>query len=176
MDNIIFFIEINNSEIMAIESMGVGISYDNRVNPSYNDKDRVYVDNTGKLRLRASNTVTISTKADMLARFNGVQVCYYLATPITVQIPPTVINTLLGQNYVSSEDTEDIDLVYTKSTAPIKPNPSGEADGVLSSIELSGEKFEIIKELPTFPASDGDYKLKLSVSSGVPTLSWVSDT
>ena len=106
----------------------------------------------------------------------GEDLCYELATPITVQIPPTIINTLLGQNYISSDDTEDIDVVYTKSTAPIKPNPSGEADGYLSSIELSGEKFEIIKELPTFPTSDGDYKLKLSVSSGVPTLSWVSDT
>lgn len=168
--------KISNSEIMAIESMGVGISNDNRVNPSYNDKDRVYVDNTGKLRLRASNTVTISTKADMLARFNGVQVCYYLATPITVYLPPTVINTLLGQNYISSDDTEEIDLVYTKSTAPIKPNPSGTPSGELRSIDIGGEIFEIIKELPTFPSSDGDYKLKLSVSSGVPTLSWESDT
>ncbi len=107
---------------------------------------------------------------------NNVQVCYELATPITVQIPPTTINTLLGQNYISSEDAEDIDLIYTKSTAPIKPNPSGTPSGELRSIEIGGEIFEIIKELPTFPTSDGDYKLKLSVSSGVSTLSWVSDT
>ena len=106
----------------------------------------------------------------------GAEVVYELATPIMVQIPPTVINTLLGQNYISSEDTEDIDLVYTKSTAPIKPNPSGTPSGELRSIDIGGEIFEIIKELPTFPSSDGDYKLKLSVSSGEPTLSWVSDT
>lgn len=117
-----------------------------------------------------------STLADFKAAYSGLQICYELATPITVQLTPTEIATLLGQNYISSEDTEDIDLVYVKATAPIKPNPSGEADGYLSSIELGGVKFEIIKELPTFPTSDGDYKLKLSVSSGVPTLSWVSDT
>ena len=106
----------------------------------------------------------------------GAEVVYELATPITVQLTPTEIATLLGQNYISSDDTEDIDIVYVKASAFIKPNPSGEPDGYLSSIELSGEKFEIIKELPTFPTSDGNYKLKLYVSSGVPTLSWVSDT
>lgn len=107
---------------------------------------------------------------------NNLTIIAELATPITVHLPPTTINTLLGQNYVSSEDTEDIDLVYTKSAAPIKPNPSGTPSGELRSIEIGGEIFEIIKELPTFPTSDGDYKLKLSVSSGEPTLSWVSDT
>lgn len=96
-------------------------------------------------------------------------------TPQTVQLTPQEVNSLLGQNNISA-DTGDVDIIYVKASAPIKPNPSGEADGYLSSIELSGEKFEIIKELPAFPSSNGNYKLKLSVSSGVPTLSWVSDT
>lgn len=135
------------------------------------DENQVYI-KLPKSILASADT----TGCNQYLQAHNLDICYELATPITVQIPPTTINTLLGQNYISSEDTENIDVVYTKSTSPIKPNPSGEVDGYLSSIELSGEKFEIIKELPTFPTSDGDYKLKLSVSSGVPTLSWVSDT
>ena len=135
-----------------------------------------YINDQGNLIVYAPSTITSASDWKTWLTSNNIQVVYELATPQTVQLTPTAINTLLGQNYISSEDTEDIDVVYTKSTAPIKPNPSGEPDGYLSSIELSGEKFEIIKELPAFPTSDGDYKLKLSVSSGVPTLSWVSDT
>ena len=106
---------------------------------------------------------------------HNLSICYKLLTPQTVQLTPQEVNSLLGQNNISA-DTGDIDIVYVKESARIIPNPSGKSDAFLSSIELSGEKFEIIKELPTFPTSDGDYKLKLSVSSGVPTLSWVSDT
>ena len=84
-----------------------------------------------------------STLADFKAAYSGLQICYELATPITVQIPPTTINTLLGQNYISSDDTEDLDIVYTKSGAPIKPNPTGAAVGELNKIELDGEVFEI---------------------------------
>lgn len=146
-------------------------SANNTSNSSYNGY--IGVSTTRTLYARNENYTDATAFTSVVS---GQTVVYPLATPITVQLTPTDINTLLGQNYVSSEDTEDIDLVYVKASAFIKPNPSGEPDGYLSSIELSGEKFEIIKELPTFPTSDGDYKLKLSVSSGVPTLSWGADT
>lgn len=84
-----------------------------------------------------------STLADFKAAYSGLQICYELATPITVQIPPTTINTLLGQNYISSEDTGDIDIVYVKASAPIQPNPTGQPTATLKKLGIEGTVFEL---------------------------------
>lgn len=73
----------------------------------------------------------------------GAEVVYELATPITVQLTPTVINTLLGQNYISSDDTGDIDIVYVKASAPIQPNPTGEPTATLTKLGIEGTVFEL---------------------------------
>lgn len=145
-------------------------SANNTSNSSYNGYIGVSTTRTLYARNENYTDATAFTSA-----VSGQTVVYPLDTPQTVQLTPQEVNSLLGQNNISA-DTGDVDIVYVKASAPIKPNPSGEPDGYLSSIELDGEKFEIIKELPAFPSSNGNYKLKLSISNGVPTLSWVSDT
>ena len=49
--------------------------------------------------------------ADFKAAMSGVQLCYELATPITYQLTPQEVTTLLGANRVWS-DAGDISLVY----------------------------------------------------------------
>lgn len=87
------------------------------------------------------------TKADLTdeqfkTAMNGVQLVYELETPIEVQLTPTQVLTLLGQNYVSHDGGGTISLVYVKGDAPIKPNPA-DAEIPLTGLEIDGEKFKI---------------------------------
>lgn len=132
----------DNSNIMSISDMALGISNNDRVSPDYVSLDRCYIDDNGRVRLRASKDVTISTKSDMLARFLNAQVVYILATPQTVQLTPQEVNSLLGQNNISA-DTGDIDIVYVKASAPIQPNPTGTPTATLSKLGIEGTVFEI---------------------------------
>ena len=137
-----------------------------------NNGDCANNSNNTQFFIRADEYTDVpSLKADL----GTTKIRYELATPITVQLTPAVINTLSGHNVITSS-TGELDIVYVVDNAPIKPNPSGTPDAELSGIEINGKNFEIIKELPAFPTSNGNYKLKLSISNGVPTLSWVSDT
>ena len=116
-----------------------------------------------------------STLADFKATYSGLQICYELATPITVQLTPQEVNSLLGQNNISA-DTGAVDVIYIKTAAPIIPNATGDSSGDLNSIGLGEKIFTIPKELPAPPAADGAYKLRVTVTDGAPTFSWVSDT
>ena len=49
------------------------------------------------------------------AAMNGVQICYYLATPIEVQLTPTEITTLLGTNNIFA-DCGDTTVDYYADT------------------------------------------------------------
>lgn len=132
----------DNSNIMSISDMALGISNNDRVSPDYVSLDRCYIDDNGRVRLRASKDVTISTKADMLTRFLNAQVVYILATPQTVQLTPQEVNSLLGQNNISA-DTGDVDIVYVKASAPIQPNPTGTPTATLSKLGIEGTVFEV---------------------------------
>ena len=170
-----YYTDIVGMKKMAVRSMDILCScYETNMGGGSWDDNTIW--NSTNLNRVIVVTSQYQTANAFMASLTDQTMLVDMETPLVIQIPPTVINTLLGQNYISSEDTEDIDLVYVKSTASIKPNPSGTPSGELRSIDIGGEIFEIIKELPTFSTTDGDYKLKLSVSSGVPTLSWVSDT
>ena len=46
---------------------------------------------------------------------NDVYICYYLATPITYQLTPTEVTTLLGNNTISA-DTGAVDVTYRADT------------------------------------------------------------
>ena len=132
----------DNSNIMSISDMALGISNNDRVSPDYVSLDRCYIDDNGRVRLRASKDVTISTKADMLTRFLNAQVVYILATPQTVQLTPQEVNSLLGQNNISA-DTGDVDIVYVKASAPIQPNPTGTPTATLKKLGIEGTVFEV---------------------------------
>lgn len=47
---------------------------------------------------------------------SGVQLCYELATPTTVQLTPTQVNSLLGQNNVLA-DSGDVEVTYTANAS-----------------------------------------------------------
>ena len=134
--------KISNAEVMCISNMMEGISFNNRVANAYVDKDRCYSDEAGKIRIRNRNSVTINTKSDLFARFQGAEICYFLATPQTVQLTPQEVNSLLGQNNISA-DTGDIDIVYVKASAPIQPNPTGTPTATLKKLGIEGTVFEV---------------------------------
>ena len=46
---------------------------------------------------------------------NNLQVCYYLATPFTVQLTPAQLSTLLGENHIFA-DTGDVAVTYRADT------------------------------------------------------------
>ena len=134
--------KISNAEVMCISNMMEGIAFINRAASAYVDVDRCYSDETGKIRIRNRNSVTINTKADLFARFEGAEICYFLATPQTVQLTPQEVNSLLGQNNISA-DTGDIDIVYVKASAPIQPNPTGTPTATLKKLGIEGTVFEV---------------------------------
>ena len=72
----------------------------------------------------------------------GAEVVYELATPITVQLTPQEVNSLLGQNNISA-DTGDVDIVYVKASAPIQPNPTGTPTATLKKLGIEGTVFEL---------------------------------
>lgn len=134
--------KISNAEVMCISNMMDGIAFNNHAASAYVDMDRCYSDETGKIRIRNRNSVTINTKADLFARFERAEICYFLATPQTVQLAPQEVNSLLGQNNISA-DTGDIDIVYVKASAPIQPNPTGTPTATLKKLGIEGTVFEI---------------------------------
>lgn len=73
---------------------------------------------------------------------SGVQMCYFLASPQTVQLTPQEVNSLLGQNNISA-DTGDIEVVYVKASAPIQPNPTGTPTATLKKLGIEGTVFEL---------------------------------
>ena len=73
---------------------------------------------------------------------HNLSICYKLLTPITVQLTPQEVNSLLGQNNISA-DTGDIDIVYVKASAPIQPNPTGTPTATLKKLGIEGTVFEV---------------------------------
>lgn len=65
------------------------------------------------IRVRNQNFASM-TDAQIKSAMNGVTLCYELATPITVQLTPQEVNSLLGQNYIEA-DSGDVDLVYVRN-------------------------------------------------------------
>ena len=56
-----------------------------------------------------------TTLEEMKAAVSGIQICYLLATPITYQLTPQQLTTLLGQNNIWA-DTGDISVTYRADT------------------------------------------------------------
>lgn len=103
--------------------------------------DKVAVEAGGDVGYRIIDSSYTDATAFKTA-MNGVQMCYFLATPQTVQLTPQEVNSLLGQNNISA-DTGDIDIVYVKASAPIQPNPTGTPTATLSKLGIEGTVFEI---------------------------------
>lgn len=90
---------------------------------------------------------------------NPLQICYELATPTTIQLTPQEIETLAGQNNLST---------------PLS-GQSIETNGVeyKELFTFADVKEYVDKKIPNAPTTDGTYTLQAVVSGGVPTYSWV---
>ena len=99
--------------------------------------------------LRYSDAATFTTA------MNGVYLIYELATVTTEATTPyTEVMLVDGDGTEEFLDSRDI------------PVPVGHESGYNQAI----------KGLPTAPTADGNYKLRCTVTNGMPSFSWVSDT
>ena len=111
------------------------------VNAEGSAVDKVAVEAGGEVGYRIIDSSYTDATAFKTA-MNGVQMCYFLATPQTVQLTPQEVNSILGQNNISA-DTGDVDIVYVKASAPIQPNPTGTPTATLKKLGIEGTVFEL---------------------------------
>ena len=135
--------------------------------------------------------------ASLKASLSGVTLVYELATPTAESAEPyqeiQIVNDFGTEEYVdagatASTPTRDVAIPVghdTKYSANLKaklemaPNsPDGDGDYILRQADGDNTYVPLIipEELPTKPTADGNYALRCTVSSGTPTLSWVSAT
>ena len=100
-----------------------------------------------------------ATANEFKTAMNGVDLVYELATPTTIQLTPQQIETLAGQNNLST---------------PLS-GQSIETNGVeyKELFTFADVKEYVDKKIPDAPTTDGTYTLQAVVSGGVPTYSWV---
>ena len=103
-------------------------------------------------------SVTTVALANQYLAQNPVQICYELATPITIQLTPQQIEALPNQNNLST---------------PLS-GQSIETNGVeyKELFTFADVKSYVDKKIPDAPTTDGTYTLQAVVSGGVPTYSW----
>lgn len=74
---------------------------------------------------------------------DGLQICTYIATPITIQLTPHVVNSLLGQNNIFA-DTGDTEVEYRADTKMyIERLTEPDADMIADSNIVSGQYFMV---------------------------------
>ena len=141
------------------------------------------------VRVRNETMDTIDNWKTYLST-HPITVMYRLATPTTESADPytnpQVVNDFGTEEYVI-ETLNDVvipvghDTMYNpnlRAKLEMAPNsPDGDGDYIVRQTngENSYVQLVIPSELPTAPSSDGTYVLKCTVSSGVATLSWVSE-
>lgn len=91
----------DGSKVYGLCSMCEYVSFDNRLTTA--NVNRVWSDkNNTKLFVRASVSSNVSTVTELYNIFATAEICYELATPIEIQLSPSQINTLVGQNNLSA--------------------------------------------------------------------------
>ena len=129
------------------------------------DSNVYWCDNAGNNLRIIFNTIYTSKSAwlSYLSNQYGagtpLQIVYPLATPFTIQLTPQQIETLAGQNNLST---------------PLS-GQSIETNGVeyKELFTFADVKEYVDKKIPDAPTTDGTYTLQAVVSGGVPTYSWV---
>lgn len=87
--------------------------------------------------------------SDFKSAMSGVQLCYELATPITYQLTPQEINTIIGTNTIYA-DTGDMSVIYPKTITPIE---------TVSNVNLMELRRGIIASQPHLETKSGDMVL-----------------
>jgi hypothetical protein len=124
----------NVTDVCCIGSSCKGVPYDDRT--SVPTTARCYVDGANLVNLRAPKDVVISDLSDMFNYFNGTQIVYKLATPLTYQLTPTQVEALVGPNNVWSDGGNVTVAVVTPETLTnngraVVPTLTASADMVL---------------------------------------------
>lgn len=132
-------------------------------------------------------TVTDKASLKTYLASNPITVVYQLATPTTESADPyqetQVCNDFGTEEFVDSRTVPmpvgsvsfyQNNLRSKLEAAPESPSLNG--DYIMRRTNNGNAYVPLIGELPADPAEDGTYTLKVTVSSGTATLSWVSDT
>lgn len=82
------------------------------VNAEGSAVDKVAVEAGGEVGYRIIDSSYTDATAFKTA-MNGVQMCYFLATPQTVQLTPQEVDSILGQNNISA-DTGSVEVIYAR--------------------------------------------------------------
>ena len=118
---------------------------------------------------------------------NPFKVVAELATPTTESADayqnPQIVNDWGTEEYVT---TSIVPVGHNTEYSPnlrakleMAPNsPDGDGDYIVRQTDGENEYVELVipSELPEVPTTDGNYKLRVSVSSGTATYSWVADS
>lgn len=144
---------------------------------------------------RLGSTITNVTEWNAALAANPVTVVYEIETPTTETADPYQETQLLDPNgteefidagVTASTPTRDVSIpVGHETTYPTNlrskieeapNNPTANGDYVVRHSASGNEYVQLVipNELPTAPTTNGTYKLQMTVSSGTPTLSWVS--
>ena len=162
------------------------------------DKDKVfYIANTTHLVYVYDSSLESSTPQEFKTAMSGVYLVYELATPTTESATgytsPQIVNDFGTEEYVdagvtAATPTRDVAIPVGHSTfyaanlraklemAPESPEGNGDYIVRQTDGENSYVPLVIPTELPANPSTDGTYSLKVTVSSGTATLSWVADS
>lgn len=111
---------------------------------------------------------------------------YELATPTTEEAEPFQNPQIVNDFGTEEYETDSIvpvghDTFYQanlKAKLEMAPDsPNGNGDYVVRQTNGTNEYVPLIipNELPTMPTSNGTYVLKVTISNGTPTLSWVAE-
>lgn len=111
----------DGAKVYGLCSMCEYVSFDNRLTTA--NVNRVWSDkNNAKLFVRASASSNVSTVTELYNIFANAEICYELATPQIIQLSPSQINTLVGQNnlsaplegqsFASAEYRDNMSVVY----------------------------------------------------------------
>lgn len=111
------------------------------------------------LNVRVSQPDLASFKAFLAS--NNLQVCYELATPLTVQLTPVQIQLLTG-NVTISASSGTITITTTKLTGAVE--------------DLTALVDDILPKLPAPPTTDGSYNLTVTVTNDTLVYTWEATT
>lgn len=147
-------------------------------------------------RIRIKDTQLGTDIQALISAVTGVYMVYELATPTTETADPyqnpQVVDDFGTEEYVdagvtASTPTRDVAIPVGHNTfyqanlrakvEMLADSPDGNGDYILR--QSNGQNAYVplteVKELPDIPETDGTYSLKVTISSGTPTLAWVSE-
>lgn len=102
-----------NNKVMVQASNCLAISYDDRVSTDVLNMHRAYSYASG-ITLRLPSTASASAVGDVFAAFEGGQYVYELSTPVTYNLTPDLVKSIIGVNNVWTNTNGQNEITYLK--------------------------------------------------------------